>query len=475
MKKAGLIFVALFTMMILFGCARGTDADAFRFESTSIDIEVGEDREVPLVLGNTSRNGTIIYHCDLVETVDNGSLTASNILFLRGVGSTYFYRDTTCGEDEVLRVTALHTGTVKITAYVKEYPNYTDTIIINVVNKKLNAYQIISDKNTITVGETMFIHTRVFPEDIPTEAIYTSSDESVLKVYSNGMLEALKPGTAIISATSLYDSSLTAKKEFTVNQVSLKSISVPETDVSIFIGDEYQLNVTYDPSEPSTGTRYVSSNPNIASVDENGVIKGLSDGTSTITISSGSKQATVNLTVIGMIENKLEFDTGTTFDLNIGTSTSQEIYYEVSPIRASQNLNVENSDSSVCEVTALDGVLTVKAIGVGTAEVKVSTKTGLYYKVFTVTVFISDSDLVTEIKVTGKAAMNVDEEQTLKVTITPNNAYDKTVTWSSSDPSIATVDEDGVVKALSAGSVTIIATANDTSGVTATLEITVSE
>ena len=62
--------------------------------------------------------------------------------------------------------------------------------------------------------------------------------------------------------------------------------------------------------------------------------------------------------------------------------------------------------------------------------------------------------------------------KTLDVTVAPDNATDKTVTWSSSDEAIATV-ADGVVTAVAAGTATITATANDGSGVTATCSVTV--
>ena len=68
----------------------------------------------------------------------------------------------------------------------------------------------------------------------------------------------------------------------------------------------------------------------------------------------------------------------------------------------------------------------------------------------------------------------VDKEETLTPTITPNNATDKTVTWSSSDDAIASVDSDGKVTAVAVGGpVTITATAHDGSGVTATCAVTV--
>ncbi|MDD4212933.1 MAG: Ig-like domain-containing protein [Bacilli bacterium] len=80
---------------------------------------------------------------------------------------------------------------------------------------------------------------------------------------------------------------------------------------------------------------------------------------------------------------------------------------------------------------------------------------------------------VTSITVTGDNTMVEEDEQTLTVAVLPSNADDKTVTWSTSSASIATVTN-GVVLAVAPGSVTITATAHDGSGITGTINITVS-
>lgn len=475
MKKLGLLLVTVFAMFLLFGCAKGTTTDAFRFEAREIEVLVGEEKDIALILGETSSKGTIIYHYEAIDDSGESLIPANRILSMNGVNSTYYYRDTTSGKDEVLMVKGLQPGSVKITAYVKEEPNYVDSIIVNVVHEKLNAFQIVTDKDTIRVGEELWIETKVFPQTLKNDAIFSSSDEEILKVYSNGMVKALKPGTATIYASSIYDESIVAKKEITVKQVSLNGISTPSDTLSLFIGAERQIEVIYDPYKPSTDTRYQISDESIATVDENGVVKGLSDGEATVTISAGSKQTTLTIKVNGIVENKLEFDEGTEFELNMGTNTTQELYYEVLPEKASQNLTAEIADPTICEVVARDGILTIKALNTGETTIRVYTKTKLYYQDIRVSVVISPGDLVTEVKVTGKASMNVNDEQTLKLTVNPAKAYDKTVTWTSSDEAIATVNDEGLVTAISAGTVTITATANDGSAVSGSFEITVTD
>ncbi|MGS0524796.1 Ig-like domain-containing protein [Zobellia nedashkovskayae] len=73
----------------------------------------------------------------------------------------------------------------------------------------------------------------------------------------------------------------------------------------------------------------------------------------------------------------------------------------------------------------------------------------------------------------ASANIRVDETQNLELVITPANASNQNVSWSSSDEAIATVDATGLVTGISQGSVTITASANDSSQVVGTASITV--
>ena len=83
---------------------------------------------------------------------------------------------------------------------------------------------------------------------------------------------------------------------------------------------------------------------------------------------------------------------------------------------------------------------------------------------------------VTSITVSpASKTLDVGGTQTLTATVAPATALDKAVTWSTSNGSIATVNESGVVTAVAPGSATITATAHDGSGVTGTCSITVNK
>ena len=94
----------------------------------------------------------------------------------------------------------------------------------------------------------------------------------------------------------------------------------------------------------------------------------------------------------------------------------------------------------------------------------------------TYTYYTNSGSLVTNMTMNKSSlTMNSGTTAQLSVTITPAGAFNPHVTWSSSDESIATVDQNGLVTALVGGSVTITATATDGSGLSATCVITITQ
>ena len=108
---------------------------------------------------------------------------------------------------------------------------------------------------------------------------------------------------------------------------------------------------------------------------------------------------------------------------------------------------------------------------VGTATATVTGK-GNYTATLSKSFTIKEPVAVTKVTLDKTSSnLNVGASLTLKATVTPSNAANKTITWSSSNSSIASVSSSGVVKGVKAGSATI--TAKSSNGKTATCKITV--
>ena len=85
-----------------------------------------------------------------------------------------------------------------------------------------------------------------------------------------------------------------------------------------------------------------------------------------------------------------------------------------------------------------------------------------------------DPTLISTVTILGTTNMVVGETQELNVSIVPNNATNKSIIWSSSDDSIASVDSTGLITGLAVGSAVITAVAEDGGGAADNFEIIVS-
>ena len=133
----------------------------------------------------------------------------------------------------------------------------------------------------------------------------------------------------------------------------------------------------------------------------------------------------------------------------------------IAPVDATnQNVTWSSSDEDVAEVNA-DGVVT--AVSEGTATITVTTVEGNFRATAAVTVTLTPISVesVTIAGCNAATSLAVDSIRLLTAVITPANATNTTVTWSSSDPDIATVDENGVVTAHAIGTATITVTTAD--------------
>ena len=156
--------------------------------------------------------------------------------------------------------------------------------------------------------------------------------------------------------------------------------------------------------------------------------------------------------------------------LNMTEGDTQKLQASVSPSDATDKTVTWSSSAN--EVASVDQNGKVTALKAGTATITVTTKDGGKKATCAITVKAK------VIPVTGvtldASAMEVDEGFSfmLTATVNPDNATDKSVTWSSSDAAVATISQTGEVTAVKKGTATITVTTND-GGKTATCAVTV--
>ena len=148
-----------------------------------------------------------------------------------------------------------------------------------------------------------------------------------------------------------------------------------------------------------------------------------------------------------------------------GTGSSQTLTATVSPSNAT-NKTITWSSSNTSVATVSNGV--VKAVGFGTATITAKSNNGKTASCSVTVNPIAVSSV--SLNKTSLSFTGTGSSQTLTATVSPSNATNKTLTWSSSNTSVATVSN-GVVKAVGFGTATITAKSNN--GKTASCSVTV--
>ncbi len=354
-------------------------------------------------------------------------------------------------------VKAIKVGKVTITAKAGD-----KTATCEVTVKPVPVSGIVLDKTTIELleGETTTLKATVEPSNATDKTVtWSTSDASIATVDNNGVVKAIKVGKVTITAKA---GDKTATCEVTVKPVPVSGIVLDKISVELFEGETITLTATVSPDNATDKTvTWSTSDASIATVDNNGVVKAIKVGKVTITAKAGDKTATCDVTVKPVLVSGITLDKTSVELLEGGTVTLKAT---VEPSNATdKTVTWSTLDASIATV---DNNGVVKAIKVG--KVTITAKAGDKTATCEVTVKpVPVSGIVLE-KTTIELLEG--ETTTLKVTVAPDNATDKTVTWSTSDASIATVDNNGVVKAIKVGKVTITAKAGDK---TATCDVTV--
>ncbi|GAA0434443.1 hypothetical protein GCM10008934_24860 [Virgibacillus salarius] len=152
---------------------------------------------------------------------------------------------------------------------------------------------------------------------------------------------------------------------------------------------------------------------------------------------------------------------------NLAVGGTRSLTATVSPDTANPSVNWSSSDEAVATVSSTGEVT---AVSTGTATI---TATSTDDNTVKGTATVNVTQPVTGVSVDpATAELEVGATQQLTETVSPSNATNKGVTWSSSDEAIATVDSTGLVTAVAEGNATITVTTDD-GGKTATSEITV--
>lgn len=287
---------------------------------------------------------------------------------------------------------------------------------------------------------------------------WSSSDETVVTVDTEGNVTAVSAGEAYVTATVKDKDALTATTMVRV-AVTPTGVEAPETLELVTNGENAKNLEAKIVPEDATGVKlaYESSNENVATVDENGMVTAVADGECVITayVVSDAGDVAVDTEVADSEPvDATSADSGEVADATVADSDATASEPTAESEQVFEPLEQETAES---EETADTEVLDPE-FATMMEDMKSETKVVVTTKVDSVTLSQNEGIL------------NVGKSVTLTATVTPENAADATVTWSSSDEAVATVDSNGNVTAVATGNATITATAGEES---TTCDITV--
>ena len=263
-----------------------------------------------------------------------------------------------------------------------------------------------------------------------------------------------------------------------IEEVAVTGVSVLSTSATVEAGESVTLYETVTPSDATDKTvSWSTSDAEIATVSSSGAVTGIAEGTATITVTTNDGGFTASATIT-VTETPIDIPvTGVSVDpisasVEVGEIIS--IMAIVEPTNATNKEVLWNSDNYL--VAEVDSFGNVTGMAEGIVTITVGTVDGGYIATTEITVTETPIDIpVTGVSIDPtSASVGVEASVTLTETVSPSDATDQNVSWSSSDEAIATVTSDGVVTGVADGIATITLTTNDGS-FTASTEITVTD
>ena len=227
-------------------------------------------------------------------------------------------------------VTPHKAGTTTITATAADESGVKGTCTITVTDAdtdiKAASITVTPDKVNLNAGETKQLTKTIAPEDTTNKNVtWSSSNESVATVTEDGLIKAIAKGTAVITAAAEDGSDVKGTCTVTVTEnatpkiIKVSSIAITPKSVSLKKGAASQLRASIAPSNATNkAVLWASNKSSVASVSQSGLVRAISAGTATITVTTrdGSRKSAVcTITVTDDSAKQPEIKDGETYEV----------------------------------------------------------------------------------------------------------------------------------------------------------------
>lgn len=369
-------------------------------------------------------------------------------------------------------VTAINNGAATITVTSKENPSIMAKCLV-----KVGAPVLVTDVTVqpaelnLKTDGTYQLSVSVLPSNADERGVtFESSNTAVATVSASGLITAKGPGSATITVTAKDSSGKKATCTVTVTQ-PVKGVTVSPSSVVIQKDNVQKLTASVVP-ENATNKKliYKSSNETVAVVSNDGIITARSEGWATITVCSEENQAIYGTCTVKVglpvYVTKITLDTT---NVTMWAGATRQLGVSIEPANADiKTVTYGSSNPDVATVSS-NGLITAKKKGTATITVTATDGSG---KSASCAVIVKQP--VTGIQITPNGFTLVKGDvKDLKANVSPADADNPDVIWTSSNTNIAAVSSKGQVTAVNEGSCVITATCKDNASISASCTIVV--
>ena len=347
--------------------------------------------------------------------------------------------------DSTGNIKAKSKGSATITVHFSGSENYTSSNANITVTVNLNNASVTAENMTLNVGENATIEYTTNPEGL--NVTFMSDNSGIVSVNEQGIVTALKVGTANITVTVGNDKKYTINSTTITITVTLNNASVTAKDMTLNVGENSTIEYTTTPADLNVS--FVPDDSGVVKVNESGIVTALKEGTANITITvDDDKKYTINSTII-TVNVTLNNASVTAKDMTLNVGENSTIEYTTTP--ADLNVSFVPDDSGIVKVSD-NG--TVTALKEGTANITITVDDDKKYTINSTVITVTVSKIPTKIIIQNKTLdMKVGDEANPVVSLMPSNAGN--LSFVVSDESIILVNGYGIVTAVGQGNATV--------------------
>ena len=353
------------------------------------------------------------------------------------------------------------------------------------VTYSVTGIQLNTDKLELIELDVDTLIAKILPDNAPGSVVWTSNADSIATVDDFGVVTAVKTGEAIISA-NVFGKKLKAECMVMVTRrpipVQKLSIDTHSKILTCYDGkwDTLQLNAIVKPANANMELLWTSSEERVATVSPEGVVHAVAEGETLIrciVANDASRRDSCKVRVVrekGVIS--LKFLEEKVISLKVGNE--KELSAEILPLDAEDKTVIwSSSDPAVVNIESTNQ-LKAKITAFKEGEVTVTLKSNDGGFEDTCKIIVASNRVVSLSGLPKILNGIVGKNEILSVNVLPADADNKTILWTSSDESIATVQtgstlQEANVTYLKEGTVTVTATSEDNAEATISCTITV--